>query len=110
MGSTALLGRTIGKAKGSSLTPFAAHCIGFAFATIVTDLAQPTGDDATVICIGRDPRPHGAILADAFARGAEAASKHVRAVYTGIATTPSMFEFCRYVTPSTPVAAITFLS
>ncbi|KAL3910649.1 MAG: hypothetical protein SGILL_007611 [Bacillariaceae sp.] len=48
----------------------------------------------TTICIGRDPRAHGEILADAFARGASSVPQ-VKVVYTGIATTPALFEFCR---------------
>lgn len=51
----------------------------------------------TTICVGRDPRIHGARLADALCRGIESV-KGVKAVYTGLASTPSMFEFCRYVT------------
>ena len=47
-----------------------------------------------VVCVGRDPRKHGARLADAFGRGVEDV-QGVRVVYTGIATTPSMFDFCR---------------
>lgn len=50
------------------------------------------------ICIGRDPRLHGERLADAFARGAESVdggTGPVRVVYTGLATTPSMYEFVR---------------
>jgi hypothetical protein len=82
------------KAQGPALTPFAAFCLGHAFATMMKQ-AHPDKDEV-VICLGRDPRLHGTILADSFSRGAEGA-KNVRAVYTGIATTPSMFEFCRYV-------------
>jgi len=48
----------------------------------------------TTICVGRDPRIHGARLADALCRGIESV-KGVKAVYTGLASTPSMFEFCR---------------
>jgi len=46
------------------------------------------------ICVGRDPRVHGVTLADAMCRGIESV-KGVKAVYTGLASTPSMFEFCR---------------
>ena len=49
----------------------------------------------STICLGRDPRPHGERLADAFCRGAESAGAMV--MYTGLATTPSMYEFCRWV-------------
>jgi phosphomannomutase len=73
------------------LTPFAAHCLGYAFATMLKD---SMGGEEVVVCIGRDPRGHGTVLADAFGRGAEGVND-VRVVYTGIATTPAMFEFCR---------------
>jgi len=56
------------------------------------------GSNALTICIGRDPRLHGERLADAFARGAESVdgvTKPVRVLYTGVTTTPSMYEFCR---------------
>ncbi len=62
------------------------------------------------ICVGRDPRPHGERLADTFARGAE--SVHgVRVLYTGLASTPSMYEFCRYVHcfPNLVIATIIFI-
>jgi len=87
-----------------ALTPFASHCFGVAFARW---LLQHEGDDASnhkhgtnalTICIGRDPRIHGERLADAFARGAESVdgvTKPVRVLYTGVTTTPSMYEFCR---------------
>jgi len=48
----------------------------------------------TTICVGRDPRIHGARLADALCLGIESV-EGVKAVYTGLASTPSMFEFCR---------------
>ncbi|KAL9182244.1 hypothetical protein ACHAXT_012896 [Thalassiosira profunda] len=88
-----------------ALTPFAAHCFGAAFAQwlLQTDVPEEaTGrpgrhGNALTICIGRDPRKHGERLADAFARGAESVDgeRPVRAVYTGVATTPSMYEFVR---------------
>jgi len=64
---------------------------------------QPHGnnDNVLTICIGRDPRPHGERLADAFARGAESVDggkdRHVtvRVLYTDVASTPSMYEFVR---------------
>jgi hypothetical protein len=54
-------------------------------------------ETVTTIAIGRDPRQHGNCLCDAFGRGAQMASPNVRVVYTGIASTPSMYHFCRYV-------------
>jgi hypothetical protein len=86
--------------KLAPLTPFAAHCLGYAFATFILQNEQERqkqkerlGEGIT-IAIGRDPREHGPRLADAFARGALSV-EGVRVVYTGIATTPAMFEFCR---------------
>ncbi|CAJ1935387.1 unnamed protein product [Cylindrotheca closterium] len=78
-----------------ALTPFATHCLGYAFATMLKKqgFTGRRGDDA-VVCIGRDPRSHGSRLADAFGRGVEDVNG-VRVVYTGIATTPSLFSFCR---------------
>jgi hypothetical protein len=82
-----------------ALTPFAAHCLGFAFATMVKEeqakMTSIANEDPVVICLGRDPRDHGITLADAFSRGAGGVNG-VKAVYTGIATTPALFEFCRY--------------
>ena len=51
-------------------------------------------EGGSTICLGRDPRLHGERLADAFARGAESVDG-VKVLYTGLASTPSMFEFCR---------------
>lgn len=102
----------------SLLTPFAAHCFGVAFArwsllsssssSIQSKKNRHGGsedndddDDALIICVGRDPRVHGERIADSFARGAEGVhhnsrnKKKVKVVYTGIATTPSMYEFVR---------------
>lgn len=91
MASTA---QAVSRSPLPALTPFAAHCLGFAFATMLKQY-YPV-DEEVVICIGRDPRPHGSALADAFARGAEGV-KDTRVVYTGVASTPALFEFCRYV-------------
>jgi phosphomannomutase len=49
-------------------------------------------DEEVVLCIGRDPRQHGVVLADSFARGA-GGLKGVKVFYTCIATTPALFEF-----------------
>lgn len=98
--------------NGAALTPFASHCFGVAFArwlllqqdettTTTTNAATEEhkhGNNALTICIGRDPRKHGERLADAFARGAESVdgvTRPVRVLYTGVTTTPSMYEFCR---------------
>jgi Phosphoglucomutase/phosphomannomutase, alpha/beta/alpha domain I len=75
-----------------ALTPFVAFCLGHAFGRLVLDQAT-TG--STTVAIGRDPRPHGSMLCDAFARGVQSVDDKIRVVYTGIATTPSMFHFCR---------------
>ncbi len=90
-GSIASVARAIRGEKLAALTPFASHCLGFAFATMLKNL-----EENVVICVGQDPRFHGTCLADAFSRGAESVNG-VRVVYTGLATTPSMYEFCRYV-------------
>ena len=50
--------------------------------------------DIIILCLGRDPREHGVPLSDAFARGAESV-EGVQVVYTGVATTPSLYSFCR---------------
>jgi hypothetical protein len=106
--SMAALAHACGQTSLPALTPFAAHCLGYAFAKMVVqeqeqqdEQRQPYGShddnhkkDEIIICIGRDPREHGVVLADAFARGAGGVPK-VKVVYTGIATTPALFEFCR---------------
>jgi len=78
------------------LTPLAAYCFGASFANMVKqECADKVNDDKLIkICVGLDPRPHGVRLADAFARGVEGV-EGVQAVYNGLSTTPSMFEFCR---------------
>ena len=50
--------------------------------------------ETTNICIGRDPRQSGIRLADAFCRGVESI-QGVKVYYTDLASTPSMFAFCR---------------
>ena len=95
-GSVAAVARAIRGESLPALTPFAAHCLGFAFATMIRNSQPPSGENVVDICIGQDPRFHGTCLADAFSRGAESV-QGVRVVYTGLATTPSMFEFCRSV-------------
>jgi phosphomannomutase len=96
-----------------ALTPFAAYCYGAAFAQMVqirsgkgsalSYIARNVdewGDEGslkqsqTVISVGRDPRNSGVRLADAFCRGLESVDG-VTSQYTGIASTPAMFEFCR---------------
>lgn len=95
-GRMAALARSIGQTKIPALTPFAAHCLGFAFATMVKEEQEMKGqqEGEVTICIGRDPREHGSVLSDSFARGA-GGLKGVKVCYTGIATTPALFEFCR---------------
>ncbi len=95
-GRMAGLARSIGQTSAPALTPFAAHCLGFAFATMIKEYhaLQGNENEDVVICIGRDPREHGVLLADSFARGA-GGLKGVKVFYTGIATTPALFEFCR---------------
>ena len=94
LGSIALVAQNIGKVDGgiAPLTPLAAHCLGYSFSTMLSEM-YPEGEYLT-IALGRDPRQHGSRLADAFARGAGGV-QNVRVVYTGIATTPAMFDFCR---------------
>ncbi len=99
-----------------SLTPFSVYCYGAAFAQMVQirsgkGSAFPImsrgvdewGDERmfiekrqsqTVICVGRDPRFSGGRLADSFCRGVESVEGCI-AHYTGLASTPAMFEFCR---------------
>lgn len=96
-----------GGGNGVALTPFASYCFGAAFARWLLQRDEGNeekkhkhGANALTICIGRDPRLHGERLADAFARGAESVdgvTKPVRVLYTGVTTTPSMYEYCRYV-------------
>lgn len=94
-GRMAGLARSIGQTALPAITPFAAHCLGFAFATMIKEYHLQEGkDEELAICIGRDPREHGIILADSFARGA-GGLQGVKVFYTGIATTPALFEFCR---------------
>lgn len=77
----------------AALTPMAAHCLGYAFGTMLKDMITDK-ESVVKICIGMDPRPHGPRIVDGFARGAESV-EGVQVVFTGIATTPAMFEFCR---------------
>ena len=74
------------------LTPLAAYCFGSSFAEMVK--SQLPHKDAVRICVGVDPRPHGIRLADSFARGVESVDG-AKAVYNGLATTPSMSHFCQ---------------
>lgn len=91
-GTMASVAQATSKSSLPALTPFAAHCFGYAFATMLSE-SSPKGEEFT-ICIGRDPRGHGTVLADAFGRGAGEV-QNAQVVYTGIATTPAMFDFCR---------------
>jgi hypothetical protein len=88
----------------TQLTPFSAYCLGYAFATWILQQQQqqPSSScqDTIRICLGNDPRPHGIRLADAVARGCASVSSSntnnpkIEVLYTGIATTPSMMDFC----------------
>jgi hypothetical protein len=91
-GNMASVAQAISKSTLPALTPFAAHCLGYAFATMLKE--KFSEGEEVVICIGRDPREHGTVVADSFGRGAEGV-QNTRVVNTGIATTPAMFEFCR---------------
>jgi len=96
-GTLAALAHSIGQLSlPAILTPTAAHCIGFAFATMMVEEHQQHQDEKITICIGRDPREHGVVLSDSFSRGASGV-KGIKVVYTDIATTPALFDFCRYV-------------
>ncbi|KAI2500290.1 Phosphoglucomutase/phosphomannomutase [Fragilaria crotonensis] len=101
--------------KAVPLTPLAAYCLGYAFAEMMKERFLNTktnnnDEENTIrICIGTDPRSHGPRLADAFSRGCSSCSDSattmsnnvnnnkykIEVVYTGIATTPSMMDFCR---------------
>ena len=74
------------------LTPLAAYCFGSSFAETVK--TQLPNKEEIKICIGVDPRPHGVRLADSFARGIESVDG-AKAVFNGLATTPSMSHFCQ---------------
>lgn len=96
-GSPSMITRAIREADSNValLTPLAAHCFGYAFATTLLAEEDEASDKRPIkILLGRDPRLHGIRLCDAFARGAESVPG-VQVVYTGIATTPAMASFCR---------------
>lgn len=84
------IGQEANKSGHAPLTPLAAYCLGHAFAT---NLKRQINKKELVVAIGHDPRPHSMTLSDAFSRGAQSVDG-VRVVYTGLATTPAMFEFC----------------
>mmetsp|Transcript_21976 Transcript_21976/g.36376 ORF Transcript_21976/g.36376 Transcript_21976/m.36376 type:complete len:328 (-) Transcript_21976:1082-2065(-) len=94
IGSFAQISRAIQENSGAAaLTPLAAHCLGYAFATMLKAAASDDNNIIT-ICVGNDPREHGPRLADAFGRGAQGV-QGVLVKYTGIASTPAMNDFCR---------------
>jgi phosphomannomutase len=97
LGRMAKAAHAISRAKPGvpALTPFAAFCLGHAFAQLVLQEQEKSNEETVTIAMGRDPRQHGICLCDAFGRGAQMASPNVRVVYTGIASTPSMYHFCR---------------
>jgi len=78
------------KGSPAPLTPLAAYCFGYSFAK---HIAGSNPGKVPTICVGRDPRSHGLKLAEYFCKGAKDFGAVVK--NTGIATTPSMFEFCR---------------
>ena len=86
--------------KSPGLTPGAAYRLGKALAeTIASSSSLPSSSSSPpsspppTIMLGRDPRPHGTILAKAFARGASSAGAVL--ISTGLATTPAMFHAVR---------------
>lgn len=96
LGSLASVAHEIGRQPTdphSLLTPFAAYCLGNAFARFVIDRNSNLDQPVTIV-VGQDPRPHGARLADAFCRGAESIPG-VQVFYSGITTTPACAAFCR---------------
>jgi phosphomannomutase len=99
-----------------SLTPFAAHCFGYALADMLLEEQQQknakNSDDKTntiiTIALGQDPRTHGMRLTDALARGAESRLPGtIRVVYTGIATTPACAAFCRLLKTADAAVMVT---
>jgi len=94
VGSIANVAHAIGAQQSGipPLTPIAAHCLGHAFARMLKEIT--TDKETLTVALGKDPRPHGSRLCDAFARGVESV-EGVQVDYTGLATTPAMFEFCR---------------
>ena len=98
VGSIANVAHAIGATSSSGgippLTPIAAHCLGHGFARMLQERFPEK--ESLVVALGKDPRPHGSRLCDAFARGVESVQgMQVDVHYTGLATTPAMFEFCR---------------
>jgi len=55
---------------------------------------DPANSVSSLIVVGRDPRIHGKRLVDSLCRGIEDV-RGVKVIETGLASTPSMFEFCR---------------
>ena len=99
VGSIANVAHAIGAHNSGGiapLTPIAAHCFGHAFARMLQERNTREQDKQQLltVAVGNDPRPHGSRLCDAFARGVQSV-EGVQVHYTGLATTPSMFEFCR---------------
>ena len=78
--------------KNALITPTISYCLGLSFAKMV-QARYGNSKNQVSICVGRDPRVHGQILSRSFCMGALAAGAKV--FDTGLATTPSMFEFCR---------------
>ena len=83
LGSLASVAHALEHRDAPLMTPFAAHCIGNA---VARQLVQ-SKPDANIV-IGRDTRPSGASLAEAFGRGAESAGCSV--VHVGVTKSGSL--------------------
>ena len=70
---------------GQSMTPSVAVDFAAAYGSFVR---QQTGDTDPLICVGRDSRPSGKLLADSVAAGL--ASVGARVVYLGVVSTPTV--------------------
>lgn len=108
VGSIANVAHSIGAHSSGGiapLTPLAAHCLGYAFGRMLKDRSVK---EELVVALGKDPRPHGSRLCDAFARGVESVDG-LRVIYTGLATTPAMFEFCRCEHPDIVHVIVCFI-
>ena len=97
-----------------ALTPFAAHCIGYSYASAIAQSLSQSSQGS--ICIGVDPRTHGVRLAEAFACGIRAYlnsdsrnSSSISLAYTGAATTPACASFVRSKQCSGSVVRIFFM-
>ncbi|MEM1332888.1 MAG: phosphomannomutase/phosphoglucomutase [Actinomycetota bacterium] len=69
------------------LNPDIAHALGLGFAHLVND--EHTGDDPPTVVIGRDMRPSGPVLVEAFTRGL--LDQGVDVIDIGLASTDLMY-------------------